>query len=98
MKQYNIFGELEKVKFIDNEYKTIIMDQPKNQKEEILKHLMEFGKITSLEAIKDYGVTRLADKVYQLRKEGFTINTEMKKFTNRYGNTSSYGIYKIAGI
>mgnify|MGYP003634630838 FL=1 len=69
--------------------------KPTNQKQEILKHLKEFGKITSLEAIKEYGVTRLADKVYLLRKEGFNIETELKKFTNRYGNISTYGIYKL---
>ncbi len=69
--------------------------KPINQKEEILKHLKEFGKITSLEAIKEYGVTRLADKVYKLRKEGFNISTEMKQFTNRYGNKAQYGIYII---
>ena len=73
------------------------MNTPTNQKEEILKHLIEFGKITSLEAIKEYGVTRLADKVYLLRKEGFNISTEMNKFTNRYGNSASYGIYKLIG-
>ena len=71
------------------------MKQPKTQKEEILKHLTEFGQITSLEAIKEYGVTRLADKVYLLRKDGFNVKTELKKFTNRYGNISSYGIYKL---
>lgn len=69
--------------------------QPKTQKEEILKHLTEFGQITSLEAIKEYNITRLADKIYQLRKERYNISSTLKKFTNRYGNSSSFSIYKL---
>ncbi len=72
--------------------------KPTNQKEEVLRHLKEFKQITSLEAIKEYGITRLSDKIYQLRKEGFSIVTGKKKFINRYGNSSEYGVYKIMGI
>lgn len=69
--------------------------KPTNQKEEILKHLLDFGTITSIEAIEMYGVTRLSDKIYLLRKEGYSILTNSRKFTNRYGNVSTYGVYKI---
>jgi len=72
--------------------------KPTNQKEEVLRHLKEFKQITSFEAIKEYNITRLADKIYQLRKEGFNISSTLKKFTNKYGNTSSYSIYKFVGI
>ena len=73
------------------------MKQPKTQKEEVLRHLMTYRTITSFEAIKEYNITRLADKIYQLRKEGFNISSTLKKFTNKYGNTSSYSIYKFVG-
>jgi len=69
--------------------------KPKTQKDEVLLHLITYGTITSLEAIKEYGITRLADKIYLLRKEGFDISSELVKFKNRYGNTSSYATYKF---
>ena len=97
MKQYNIFGSIDEVELINDEFKTIKMMIPKTQKEEVLKHLITFGTITSLEAIRDYNITRLADRIYQLRKEGFNISSELKKFKNRYGNTSNYSIYKFVG-
>ena len=40
---------------------------PKNQKEAVLYHLQQFQTITSLEAIKDYGATRLSGIIFQLR-------------------------------
>ena len=71
--------------------------KPQNQKEEILLHLMENNTITSFDAIKEYNITRLADKIYLLRKEGFRIESELKNFTNKFGNVSGYAIYKLIG-
>ena len=34
-----------------------------NQTERILRHLQTFGAITSLEAIQDYGILRLASRI-----------------------------------
>ena len=98
MKQYNLFGGIDEIEFIDNEYKIKLQTMtPKTQKDEVLLHLITKRTITSLEAIKEYNITRLADKIYTLRKEGFNISSELKKFTNRYGNTSQYAIYKFEG-
>lgn len=66
-----------------------------NQLEEVRNHLNDFGHITSLDAIKDYGVTRLSDKIYLLRKEGLNIETLNNSFINRYGNHSNYAVYKL---
>ena len=46
------------------------LGQPTNQKEAISYHLKEFGSITSLEAIQEYGATRLSSIIYDLRKDG----------------------------
>ena len=96
MKQYNIFGLVDEIEYVYNEFKIKKMI-PKTQKEEVLLHLITYRTITSLEAIKMYNITRLADKIYQLRKEGFNISSTLKKFTNKYGNTSNYSIYKFVG-
>jgi hypothetical protein len=97
VKQYNIFGLIDQIEYVENQFKIIKRMIPKTQKDEILLHLITYRTITSYEAIKMYNITRLADKIYQLRKEGFNITSTLKKFTNKYGNTSNYSIYKFAG-
>jgi hypothetical protein len=38
----------------------------------VMWHLKEFGSITSLEAIKEYGITRLAEYIRQMRQMGYS--------------------------
>ena len=40
------------------------------QSERIVRHLREHGSITSLEALEDYGIMRLASRVADLKKAG----------------------------
>ena len=43
-------------------------------KERILRHLEDYGSITTWEAIKEYGCTRLGHYIYLLRrKENYNI-------------------------
>jgi hypothetical protein len=69
--------------------------KPGNQKEEVLSHLLEFGSITSMQAIELYGITRLAAKIHELREDNYNITTKNQSFTNRYKNLSTYGIYTL---
>lgn len=41
--------------------------------EKVLNHLKKYGKISNAEAKSRYGVKRLRDVVYSLRKQGITI-------------------------
>ena len=66
-------------------------------KERILKHLQDLGSITSWEAIKEYGCTRLSHYIYLLKKEGFTIESENEPFVNRYGEKSHFTRYMLKG-
>lgn len=66
-----------------------------NQTERILRHLQTFGAITSLEAIQDYGILRLASRISDLRKEGLPIRREMVSGRNRYGEATSFARYRI---
>lgn len=59
------------------------------QREKVQSHLERNGKITSWEAIIKYKITRLAEYIYELRKEGYDITTEYK--TNEEGVT--YAVY-----
>ena len=70
-------------------------ERPKNQIEAVLRHLNDFEKITSFEAFADYGITRLADKVYRLRKRGLNILTLPTVTTNRYGGRVNYATYQL---
>lgn len=67
----------------------------KSQISEIITHLRKYKKITSMEAIKKYGATRLSGIIYILRDRGFGIETEMVQGVNRYGHVSRYGIYHL---
>ena len=60
----------------------------------ILMHLEEKGNITSWEAIKEYGATRLSAIIYNLRhKYGMDIDNEWIDFADRFGNKSRYVKY-----
>jgi len=63
----------------------------------VLQHLQEHGVITSIEAIQLYGATRLSSIIFDLRKQGYNIETIMCDGTTRYGNHCKYGVYKYKG-
>lgn len=61
-------------------------------KDRILKHLIENGEITSWEAIKEYGCTRLSEYIRQLRQKHI-IESKWEKTINRYGDKIKYTRY-----
>ena len=62
----------------------------------ILEHLKEHGDITSMEAFKKYGCTRLAAQIYELRQRGFNIMTVEETGKTRYGTHCKYARYILA--
>lgn len=69
-----------------------------NKTNAVQLHLIEKGQITSWEAIKEYGATRLSAIIYNLRhKRGMNIRNERVYFTDRYGTPSHYDIYIYEG-
>lgn len=46
------------------------------QIERVIKHLKEYGSITPLEAIREYGITRLGARIWDLRDLGYDIETQ----------------------
>ena len=68
--------------------------QVKNQRTSVMMHLKEQGSINSWEAIKEYGITRLASIICNLRKEGYYITSNDVTFTNRFGGSSHYSNYE----
>lgn len=67
-----------------------------NQKQEVLRHIREHGSITSWEAFKEYGITRLSAIIYKLRhKENLSISKIDVTTKNRYNNTVTFAKYII---
>lgn len=59
-----------------------------SQNDTILSHLQAFGRITSLEAIRKYGITRLSARIYDLRDAGHNIpEPRMVTVPTRNGET-----------
>ena len=67
------------------------------QKDRILRHLRDYGSITSLEAMTEYGIMRLASRINDLKKRGYNICSVMEAGKNRYGEPTVYARYSLIG-
>tara|TARA_R110000822_G_scaffold227789_1_gene360398 strand:+ start:3611 stop:3844 length:234 start_codon:yes stop_codon:yes gene_type:complete len=56
----------------------------------IKNHLYNYGKITSWEAITKYKATRLSGIIFNLKADGWPIESEIKK--TQYGSFAEYSI------
>lgn len=63
----------------------------------VIEHLLEKGSITSWDAIKLYGATRLSAIIFNLRDRGFVIDSVYLDDTDRFGNPSRYVNYILRG-
>ena len=62
----------------------------------ILKHIERSGSITSMECINDYGITRLAARIYDIKKAGFPIEAKSVEVNDRDGNKVKVAQYKLS--
>ncbi|MBO5970952.1 MAG: helix-turn-helix domain-containing protein [Clostridia bacterium] len=67
------------------------------QNDRVLAYLTRHGSITPLEAIDKLGVTRLGARVYDLKKRGHRIDSEMISVANRFGEVCRVKAYSLAG-
>lgn len=63
--------------------------------ERVLRHLTDYGSITSVEAFNEYGNSRLAATVFKLRALGYPITSEWETSKNRYGEDVRYTRYRL---
>ena len=66
-----------------------------NQKERIIKYINDFGSITSLEAMRDLGITQLGARIDGLQKDGYAFKKEWERAKNRYGEDVDYKRYSL---
>lgn len=65
----------------------------KTQADRVLNYIREFGSITSLDAFRDLGVTRLSARIYELRNRNIDIVSTLITNKNRYGEHCTYAKY-----
>ena len=65
----------------------------RGQRRVVFNHLVEHGELTSMDAFKLYGCTRLAAIVCDFRKMGYDILTVDEDWINRYGSHVKYARY-----
>ena len=74
---------------------SISNDTKVSQVKLIAEHLIKYGSISSIEAIELFGCTRLSARISDLRKEGWSITSDMATAKNRYGHTSNFAVYRL---
>jgi len=65
----------------------------KTQRDAILWHLKTYKSITSWEAIKEYGATRLSAIIFNLRNEGYQIDSHPELVKTRFGRPTKIARY-----
>lgn len=71
-----------------DEYRALYKPEKKTQKELVLDYLIRYGSITPLESIIAFGCYRLGARVWDLRKEGWSIRTE-------HEDGGNYAVYRL---
>ena len=66
-----------------------------SQKQDVKNHLEKFGHLSSIIAIKEYGITRLADLIFRLRNDGLDIKTLTESHISRHGNKGTHAVYQL---
>ena len=65
------------------------------QNERILDYISEFGSITQIEALRDLGVMRLASRISDLKRKGYTVISTREVVKNRYGESVKIKRYSL---
>ena len=71
----------------------ITENQVRSQSDAILWHLKTYGSITSYQAIKEYGATRLSVIIFNHRKEGYHIDSMPLTKKTRFGRNTTISKY-----
>ena len=65
------------------------------QTEKILRHIQEHGSITPLEALREYGVMRLASRMCDIKRAGYSVQKVTETAKNRNGEPVRFARYTI---
>lgn len=65
------------------------------QCEKIIEYINRHGSITTWEAFKDLGITRLASRIHDLTEKGYEFDRVIEKTKNRDYETVTYTRYSF---
>lgn len=66
-----------------------------NKTKAVLQWLQTGAGISSMEATKNFGATRLSVIIFNLRKRGYNIETVRCEGTDRFGNKMTFARYYL---
>ena len=69
----------------------------KSKTMDVLNHLKLYGSISQKEAVEYYNLYRLSSVIFELRKKGYEIKSEIAPFVSKYGIRSNFAIYHLIG-
>jgi len=70
----------------------------KTQNDDILWYCEKFTSITPLEAQVELGIMRLAARINELEKRGYSFRHELVEFKSRHGRIGHYMRYTLEGL
>ena len=65
------------------------------QQQRVLDYMLQHGSITSMEAFRELGVTRLSAVIFVLKRKGYNIKSVTESFKNRYNEPVSFSRYSV---
>lgn len=65
------------------------------QTEQVIRHLKTFESITPMEALHDYSIMRLGARIFEAKRMGYEITTEIVTDVNRFGEPTHYAKYRM---
>ena len=63
------------------------------QVQKIMRHFQLVGSITTLQAVQEYGILRLASRIWDIKQLGFRIEDCIVESTNRFGERVHFKKY-----
>lgn len=67
------------------------------QTQKILRYMKQYGSITPLEALQEFGCMRLAARISDLRSMGVKIKAQTARSINQYGEVVHFAKYRLIG-
>lgn len=68
----------------------------KPQCKKVLRYMEQYGKISQRDAY-EMGISRLASRICEIKRDGHLIKTERVKVVNRDQSTSIIAVYSLGG-
>ena len=65
------------------------------QHDKILRYMQDFGSITTLDAFRDLGITKLTTRISEMRRLGISIEGTPETVENRFGDKCHINRYTL---